>query len=457
MSDLAKQVDTMRQGLVGVVDAAILAARAMPQPDPSDFVLGVIPQISVLQGAAFGFNLEVQRQSEKTFLLVFRRPGPQVVVLRARFRFALRASTTGKSHVTGASVLVASPPFLIEDPSPGMLGAIRQALGIDTTNAPAIYARSEVPILATANDVWAIPRRDGGWRRVEAKDIPLGLILSVLAEMGAARPTLSLDAPMPTRARLLALRQPSKGVKLLLDLLALPRDVHVQVDRLVAGDAMQQRLSGPGPVGVDLPGGYVLGASHAVLELALNEKGDPQTTTDDPASLTMLGVGQVTGHDERNTLASVLTLGPPDILVRGGVFQAFLETLTAEAEKLAKTLSQGLTDGGWAIRRMLGDASAYRLIARIERGEKGKKWDSNLVMLRAASGSSGDTLIFRVPASVEGGTLDPKVAIQATLAKRLHLGVLDEGAVIEDAQETVNRIARSLARFGEHARELLGP
>jgi hypothetical protein len=42
----------MRQGLVGVVDAAILAARAMPQPDPSDFVLGVIPQISVLQGAA---------------------------------------------------------------------------------------------------------------------------------------------------------------------------------------------------------------------------------------------------------------------------------------------------------------------------------------------------------------------------------------------------------------------
>jgi hypothetical protein len=58
---------------------------------------------------------------------------------------------------------------------------------------------------------------------------------------------------------------------------------------------------------------------------------------------------------------------------------------------------------------------------------------------------------------VEGGRLDPYGSIQATLAKRLHLGVLDEGAVIEDAQETVKRIARSLARFGQHARELLGP
>ncbi len=436
------QLDPLERRAIAILEECNRSARALPTASWTNTAHA--SQALILREARLAVALGVEWKKTLGFVLNLtgKSLNLSVLTLRANFRATVRLEAEPPPASLGEELLL--PNWLrsgLSDPDYDRLakGTRDDAVVFPLPDGGSIGVKST----GDEDPQCFLTRPDGTqedkYNPIDPQKAPLQAVIGLLEKLGAQRPSTRSVRPAgpmfraPTPAA-------NGGAALLRDMAARVGRIH-----LAAGQKFATQTE-PWLSRVFALGAYGLSPTSAVCEIALTKSGEvPDSKSDDVDLMTFaVAVTAGAGTDGSRLRQS---LGPPDILCNGAVFDAFARAIAGEHKvELADEL--GVSPDRLA-------SAQLRLVARYQRNEANgflnwtaDLWDRDLVVMDDQAG----VLVFRVCARATNVATHPRVKIDRGRSALIHAGPL----LADTAARIPPEVFRNLWRMGSVAKAWTG-
>lgn len=342
-----------------------------------------------LTGTRFHWRVSITVSSQRQIFFFFRRKGDPKPLIHADVQFLVTPADSvllDANRRSGTIVLsVVRPPFVVSRPSPDQR---RDLIGEKATPRNSILLRVGARGQSFLGAIWlgssprlrytAAPGEEPIDLRPGKAPWPVAPVVTLFETLGAwASEDFVAGEAQPFRGR--QRPQGNEALGLFNTLLE-------------SYSALQTGISAERPsaheVAFGLKTEYHLESLHARLLLRLNSVGKLASANDDHDTFQLLL--HLLIKSDGPVASARLTVGPPDFLVHGAVFDAFTEAITSEAKekddgRLINAVRSALQASEFGdvdpatVQRFLTDVATYHSIARVRRDGDD---DKNILFLK---------------------------------------------------------------------------
>ncbi len=434
------QLDPLERRAIAILEECNRSARTLPTTSWTNAPHA--SQALILREARLTVALGVQWEKNQGFVLNLTGTSLNlsVLTLRANFRATVRLEAEPPPASLGEELLL--PNWLRS----GLSDADYARLANGTRDDAVVFPLPDggsIGVKSTGKEepacLLTLPDGTQAKKPIDPKEAPLQAVIALLETLGAQRPsTRSVRPAGPTFNA--APPTANGGAALLRDMSARVGRIHLK-----AGERFATKTE-PWLSRVFALGAYGLSPTSAVCEVALTKSSAlPDTNNNDVDLMTFaVAVTAGTGTDGSRLRQS---LGPPDILCSGGVFDAFARAIAGK-HKVELAGELGVSPDRLA-------SAQLRLVARYQRNEaKGflnwtaDLWDRDLVVMD----DQASVLVFRVCARATNVATHPRVEIDRGRSALIYAGPLLASTPADIPPE----VFRNLWRMGSVAKAWTG-